>query len=128
MSATILVFPRGRAVRPAQPAHRGEIIPFPPVRCGLTRWDLNAIEGIMAKSHGGWHLEVEPSEAGPSALILPTISGRGDVRAFMVCRDGKRLRLLDARPAVDWPTLGSFDSLEALLDALARAIGAFAAA
>jgi hypothetical protein len=128
MSAEVIPFPAARVAGGTHHAHDAEVIPLGAVSHGLTQHDLNGIESVIARSHGRWRCEIEESETGISALILPNRSGRGEPHGFLVSRDGGRLTLLDARPNLEWPTLGMFADRESLLDALSHAMGSFAAA
>jgi hypothetical protein len=125
MSATVLAFPnRGpAAIHPVPPPECPEVIRFPQPHNRLARHDLAALVAVIVSARGEWRCEAEWDGDGQvSAIIVSGGAVDGVGVAFLICRSGHKLLLMDAQLADDWRMLGAFDSAEELAIALSRAM------
>jgi hypothetical protein len=127
MPATVVEFPYRRAsvhhrLPPPDPPCT-KVIRFPGVSARLTERDLDALVALAASARSEWRCETERDGNGNLSAIIVSGKPEGDDwAAFLICRGGRKLLLINAQRAADWRMLGGFDDMADLALALARFI------
>ena len=128
MPATVIAF-RHRLLEahdraPSLDSPRARVIRLPDPSDSVTRHDLDALAALISATRGGWLLETQRDGNWDLSAVLARRACAGhDYAAFLVTRHGGRLRLIDARLAARWRTLGVFDDIAALACAVRPKIG-----
>ena len=128
MPATVIAFrhraPEAHDRAPSLDSPRARVIRLPDPSDSVTRHDLDALAALISATSGEWLLETQrDGNWDLSAVLARRAHASHDYAAFLVTRRGGRLRLIDARLAARWRTLGVFDDIAALACALRPEIG-----
>ncbi len=118
MPATVVAFryrlpdEHHRALSPDPP--RARVIRLPDPSDSVTRHDLEVLAALISVAPGEWLLETQRDDNWDLSAVLTRRAPAGhDYAAFLVCRHGGRLRLVDARLSARWRSLGVFDDVAA---------------
>jgi hypothetical protein len=128
MPATVVAFrsrlPDEHHRAPSPDPPRARVIRLPDPSDSVTKHDLEVLAALIAAAPGEWLLETQRDGSWDLSAVMARRAPAGhDYVAFLVCRHGGKLRLVDARLAARWRTLGVFDDIAALARVLGRLIG-----
>jgi hypothetical protein len=121
--AAILQFPFATTIQADRdpPPVVAQIIPFPTPSDSLSKHDVEVLLGLLESEGKEWVFERErDGNSNLSAVIAHGNPKSRAYAAFLVCRRDGKLRLIDARLAARWGTLGEFHDVENLASALAQ--------
>jgi hypothetical protein len=132
MRATVVEFPHRQAsahyLASPSKAARPQVIRFPDPRDSLTTHDLDVLTELTSSAQTRWCLETMRDGDWNLSAFIASRWGTGNYAAFLVCRSGDTLRLIDARLSAYWQTLGVFQDVDNLARALCPLLDLGAAA